>query len=316
MKTSILTLFALTISAALAIPVQAGPHGHMGGGGFGGFNGGGAAGFHGGGHSAPRGYAGRSGFRSMPAHYYGGGRTFYPTQRFSQTRAYSPSAAGFREPSVANSTARTQFGPRQSASSNIGRGNHIAQSSNLKNRTNVNARRGGIGSSQARNGNHLRANWRNHVVAQHSAGWHRDWDRGRGHSWHGHHCRFINGSWVVFDFGFDPWLPYGYPYDYYAYDSGYPYEYGSDDYDQGADQGEGYDQNAYGSNDQDADSTVAVAQQKFALLGYYRGEIDGVFGPGTRSALMRYQNEHGLRVTGTFDAETLRVLGLPRTASN
>jgi hypothetical protein len=179
----------------------------------------------------------------------------------------------------------------------------------------VNARRNGISASQVQNANHLRTNWRSHVLAQHTAGWHRDWDRGRDHWWHGHHCRFINGSWVIFDSGFDPWLPYGYPYDAYAY-GGYPYDYDSDDYDQDVYQGEGYDQNAYGSNDQDDDSTVAVAQQKFALLGYYRGEIDGVFGPETRSALMRYQNEHGLRVTGTFDAETVRVLGLPRTASN
>jgi hypothetical protein len=318
MKTSILTLFALTISVALAIPVQAGNHGHMGGGptGFGGGGGGGGSvGFNGGSHGAPRGNVARPGFRSSPTHF-GGGRMYYPRQRFSQTRVYSPAAAGFRRSSVVNSTGRTQFGPRQSASGNIGRGNHIAQFSNQRNHTMMNARRNGIGASQARNGNHLRPNWRSHVVAQHSAGWHRDWDRGRDHWWHGHHCRFVNGSWVVFDFGFDP---YGYPYDYYAYDddySGYPYGYDADDYDQGAYQDQGYDQNAYGSTDQNADSTVAVAQQQLARLGYYRGEIDGAFGPETRNALMRYQNDQGLRVTGTFDAETLSILGLPRTVSN
>ncbi len=181
----------------------------------------------------------------------------------------------------------------------------------------VNTSRNGMGSSQVRNGNHLRTNWRSHVVAQHSAGWHRDWDRGRDHWWHGHHCRFINGSWAIFDFGFDPWLPYGYPYDYYADDySGYPYGYDSDDYGQNVYQGEQYNADADGLSDQGLDSTVAVAQQQLARLGYYRGERDGVFGPETRSALMRYQNEHGLRVTGRFDVETLRVLGLPRTASN
>lgn len=314
MKTSILTLFALTISVALAIPVQAGGNNHIGGG-FSGFHGGGQVGSNGGGHPVSRGNAARPGFRSGPMRNFGGGRTYYSGQRFSGVGGYSPAAAGFRRPYVANSTGTTQFGSRQFASTNVGRGNHNAQFSN--HRTTVNAPRNGMGASQVRNANHLRPNWRSHVVAQHTAGWHRDWDRGRDHWWHGHHCRFINGSWVIFDFGFDPWWQYGYPYDYYADDySGYPYGYDSDDYDQGVYQGEGDNRNAYGSNDQGADSAVAVAQQKFALLGYYRGEIDGVFGPETRRALMRYQNEHGLRVTGTFDAETLRVLGLPRTASN
>ena len=311
MKTSILTLFALTISAALAIPVQAGGNNHIGGG-FSGFHGGSAVGYNGGGHTASRGYGARPGFRSAGMRNFGAGRMYYPSPRFSQTRVYSPSAAGFHRSSVANS----QFGSRQFAASNIGRGNHVAQFSNPNNRTNVNARRNGIGASQARNNtNNLRPNWRSHVLAQHSASWHRDWDRGHDHWWHGHHCRFINGSWVIFDAGFDPWWPYGYPYGDYAYD-GYPYDYGSDDYDQGAYQDEGYNQDTYGSNDQNVDSTVAVAQQQLGKLGYYQGEIDGVFGPETRSALMRYQNDRGLRVTGTFDSETIRVLGLPRTASN
>jgi hypothetical protein len=73
----------------------------------------------------------------------------------------------------------------------------------------------------------LPSNWRNHVYAQHSANWHHDWDRSRDHWWNGHRCRFINGSWVIFDVGFDPgwwWSPcpgyyYGYPCDdgYYGY---------------------------------------------------------------------------------------------------
>jgi hypothetical protein len=308
MKTSILTLFALTISVALAIPVQAGRPVHMGGG---------PIGFNGGGHTVSRANGARPGFRSRSMQNFGGGRMFYPSQRFSQTRVYSPSAAGSHRSFVANSTGRTQFGPRQFASGNIGHGNHVTQFSNPRNRTVANARRNGIGASQVRNGNHLRTNWRSHVVAQHSANWHRDWDRGHDHWWHGHHCRFINGSWVIFDYGFDPWWPYDYPYDSYAYGySGYPYGYDSEDYDQGVYQSEGYNPNAYESNDQGVDSAVAIAQQQLGRLGYYRGEIDGAFGPETRSALMRYQNDHGLRVTGAFDAETVRVLGLPRTASN
>lgn len=245
---------------------------------------------------------------------------YYPGQRFSGVRAYSPAGGGFRRPYVvnSNSTETTRFGPGQITSGNIGRDNRTAQFSNPNNRSTVNVRRNGIGASQAQNGNHLRPNWRSHVVAQHSADWHRDWDRGHDHWWHGHHCRFINGSWVIFDSGFDPWWPYGYPYGAYAYD-GYPYDYDSDDYDQGVYQGEEYNANTYGSNDQndqDADSTVAVAQQQLARQGYFRGEIDGVFGPETRRALTRYQNDHGLRVTGSLTTDTLRTLGLQGVANN
>ncbi len=57
MKTSILSLFALTIGAALAIPVQAGGHG--GGGGIG-FSGGGG----GGGHISSPAHSGGSSFRA------------------------------------------------------------------------------------------------------------------------------------------------------------------------------------------------------------------------------------------------------------
>ena len=131
--------------------------------------------------------------------------------------------------------------------------------------------------------------------------------------WHGHHCRFINGSWVIFDFGFYPWWSYGYgyPYDYYYpygyYNQGYydPYGYGDDQY---------YDQNDY-SSDQSTGSTVAAAQERLAREGYYRGEIDGVIGSATRRAVARYQGDHGLPVTGALTAETLAALRLRQVAS-
>ena len=59
-----------------------------------------------------------------------------------------------------------------------------------------------------------------------------------------------------------------------------------------------YGQGAYDSSEQYADSTVATAQEQLARQGYYRGEIDGIFGPETRRAVTRYQSDHGLRVTG------------------
>jgi hypothetical protein len=220
-----------------------------------------------------------------------------------------------------------EFRP-QSIRSNAGRpigSNQFARGNNINrvnrsnqfagNHANTNLRRDGNGARQVRSGNNLPTNWRNHVVAQHSGNWQRNWDRSRDHVWRGHHCRFINGSWVIFDFGFDPWWPYWYPYDYYAYDySGYPYGYDPGYYDSGADQNEEYyGQNGYGNA---TDSTVAAAQQRLAREGYYRGQIDGVIGPETRRAVARYQSGHGLRVTGALTADTLEALGLRRVASN
>ena len=238
----------------------------------------------------------------------------------------SPSSAAFRQHYI-NSNASASIGARQFTSGNSNRANHLTRSENNPRlaqgrngfeRGNRAIANRGNGTGQIRHGNNLPANWRNHVVAQRSGNWHRDWDRGRDHWWNGHHCRFINGSWVIFDFGFYPSGPYWYPYDYYAYDY-YPYSYNYDPGydDSGGYQGEEYyDQNSYESSDQYTDSTVATAQERLAREGYYRGEIDGTFGPEARRAVMRYQSDHGLRVTGRLNMDTLHALGLPRVASN
>lgn len=250
----------------------------------------------------------------------------YSGQRFSSVGMRSPSSAAFRQHYI-NSNGSASSGPRQFTPGNSNRANQLtrfennarfAQGGNRFGRGNgaIESHRNGAG--QIRHGNNLPANWRNHVAARQSANWHRDWDRGRDHWWNGHHCRFINGSWVIFDFGFYPWWPYWYPYDYYPYDY-YPYSYSYDPgyYDSGVDQGEEYyDQNGYDSSDQNTDSTTAAAQEQLARQGYYRGEIDNVLGPETRRAIARYQSNHGLRVTGNLTTDTLQALGLPRVASN
>jgi len=173
---------------------------------------------------------------------------------------------------------------------------------------------------------------RDHVFARRTADWHSDWDRHHDHWWHGHRCRFINGSWVIFDLNFYPWWPYDYPYygsPYYGYDSdnNYPSDYyaGSDYYpqqdysygydpranDNGAyDEDEYYDRGGYNSPDQNSDRTVADAQTQLAKDGYYQGEVDGVIGHETRRAIASFQSDHGLRVTGNLNQETLATLGL------
>ena len=168
---------ALFASAALIAQAQAGGH-HSGGGG----------------HSSasavvPARGAGVSSFHSMPGRSFRGGRMMYSGGRFAP--------GGMR-----------QFNPRSfnrdDRFARLGNNPQFAQGRNGfagRNGATGHQRNGG---RQIRNGNNLPLNWQNHVASRHSADWHHDWDRGRDHRWHGHHCRFINGSWVIFDLGFYP----------------------------------------------------------------------------------------------------------------
>ena len=55
---------------------------------------------------------------------------------------------------------------------------------------------------------------------------------------------------------------------------------------------------------------TAEVQRALARRGYYYGPIDGILGPGTRSAIQRYQIDRGLAVTAAIDEPTLATLGL------
>jgi hypothetical protein len=55
---------------------------------------------------------------------------------------------------------------------------------------------------------------------------------------------------------------------------------------------------------------TAQVQRSLAQQGYYYGPIDGILGSGTRSAIERYQIDHGLAVTAAIDEQTLYTLGL------
>jgi peptidoglycan hydrolase-like protein with peptidoglycan-binding domain len=55
---------------------------------------------------------------------------------------------------------------------------------------------------------------------------------------------------------------------------------------------------------------TAQVQRSLAQQGYYYGPIDGILGPGTRSAIQRYQIDRGLAVTAAIDEQTLYTLGL------
>lgn len=45
-------------------------------------------------------------------------------------------------------------------------------------------------------------------------------------------------------------------------------------------------------------------------LGYDPGPIDGIFGPRTKNAVMRFQRDNGLKVDGIVGPETMRVINM------
>ncbi len=63
-------------------------------------------------------------------------------------------------------------------------------------------------------------------------------------------------------------------------------------------------------SDDRADELSVDVQRALARRGYYRGEIDGDIGAGTRAAIRRYQYDRRLEVTGRIDRSLLRSLDL------
>jgi len=57
-------------------------------------------------------------------------------------------------------------------------------------------------------------------------------------------------------------------------------------------------------------SLQARAQLRLRELGYYHGPIDGDFGRGSRRALVRFQRDHRLAMSGWLDPYTIRALRL------
>jgi hypothetical protein len=71
-----------------------------------------------------------------------------------------------------------------------------------------------------------------------------------------------------------------------------------------------YDEPIYGYNQYEPGQVISNVQIELQRAGYYPGPIDGLIGPMTRSALARYQADHGLYVTRAIDEPTLQSLGL------
>lgn len=61
--------------------------------------------------------------------------------------------------------------------------------------------------------------------------------------------------------------------------------------------------------------SISEVQQELQQLGYYRGRIDGVWGPGTRSAMASFQRTQGLPVTGQGDMRSMNALAATAQSS-
>jgi len=130
----------------------------------------------------------------------------------------------------------------------------------------------------------------------------RNWTGNRGH--HGHHWdrQHRNRSWWRSHFSRFALFGGG----YYYWNSGYWYPaYGYDPYFSSY----SYDAPLYGYNDLEPGQVIANVQRELQQRGYNAGGVDGQFGPATRQALLAYQRDAGLPVTGEIDEATLGSLG-------
>lgn len=56
--------------------------------------------------------------------------------------------------------------------------------------------------------------------------------------------------------------------------------------------------------------TIIKAQKRLQELGFYSGTADGVLGKKTVSAIEKYQQKNGLKITKALDKDTLASLGI------
>jgi hypothetical protein len=120
----------------------------------------------------------------------------------------------------------------------------------------------------------------------------RHWHRGERDRdwWRSRYTRFarFGGGYYYWDRGY--WYPaYGYDSRYNTYR---------------------FDEPIYGYNQIEPERMLRNVQVRLRRMGYYRGAIDGLIGPMTRSALARFQRDHGLRVTRRVDGPTMAALGV------
>lgn len=63
-------------------------------------------------------------------------------------------------------------------------------------------------------------------------------------------------------------------------------------------------------------NAVKTMQQKLKNWGYYKGAVDGIFGPATKTAVRYFQSKNGLAVDGIVGNKTLKALGMSNYIDN
>jgi len=63
-------------------------------------------------------------------------------------------------------------------------------------------------------------------------------------------------------------------------------------------------------------TTVKQIQQKLKNWGYYTGSVDGIFGSGTKKAVVYFQTKNGLTADGIVGTKTLQALGISVSSSS
>ncbi len=124
----------------------------------------------------------------------------------------------------------------------------------------------------------------------------------------GYRHRYYLGGIPYF---YDPFF-FGFGYGYYGGFYGGPAGYGPYGYNNGAYDGrvvDGQNQNRNVGDAPDPSALPKEVQKQLSKRGYYRGSIDGEFGPASKSALTRFQQDNHLRATGRVDGATLKALG-------
>lgn len=67
-----------------------------------------------------------------------------------------------------------------------------------------------------------------------------------------------------------------------------------------------------GSTGEEVKSIQSVLKEK----GYYSGNVDGIFGTGTKNAVKQFQSDSGLSADGIVGEKTLKALGLNKQDNN
>ena len=57
-------------------------------------------------------------------------------------------------------------------------------------------------------------------------------------------------------------------------------------------------------------SEVRTIQEKLKRWGYYKGNVDGIYGSQTTAAVKSFQRKNGLTVDGIAGTNTLRAMGI------